>query len=107
MHTTLFLKGPAEWLASAPANPGAGAHPAHHPPIVCRSPRPSQQNQLRPRKGSSAQLWPGRPVLWRGEPGWEGLASAGLGEASTEAGRQPFPSLPLSKGRQEKTCFYK
>lgn len=40
--------------------------------------------------------------------GWGGVSGFfRLGEASTEPGKQPFLSLPLSKGRQGKTCFYK
>ena len=63
------------------------------------------------RKGSSAQLWSGparsesRSSAGVGSLG--GLASGGLGEAPADPGRQPFLSLPLSKGRQGKTCFYK
>lgn len=105
---TLFLKGPAERLASGPCQPRKLAPTLPNTHHVLLSP-PFTAKPAETLKGefSPAVAGQGQPVLWCGEPGWEGLASVGLGEASTEPGRQPFLSLPLSKGRQGKTCFYK
>lgn len=95
-----FVPGGWSLVSLVPANPGRQRSrcPAPH---VCHS----QQTQLRPGKGSSAQLWSGparsesRSAARVGSLG--GLAG-GLREAPTDSGRQLFLSLPLCKGRQRK-----
>lgn len=99
-----------EWLASCPFQPRKPVPTLPSTPCVPLS-HLSQQNQPRPQKEElrSAVVRAGQVCIPQfcggGEPGR--VASRGLGEASSEPSRRPFSTLPLSKGRQGRTCFYK
>lgn len=109
LHIPLVLKGLSGWLL-APPTQEAGAHAAQHPlcaafPVpFTATPAETLKGEFGPAAARASQLCGvGRLGVWGGA----GSGFCGLGEAASEPGRQPFLSLPLSKGRQGKTCFYK
>ena len=82
----------------------ADAHAAQHPLCAAFSLFTAKPTET-PKVGLS-QLWPGSKVL---QPWGRGAREVRgcRGEARSESTVSPSPRLPLSKGRQGKTCFYK